>query len=64
MVENLLICTELDRTLIPNGPWPESLGARKRFADFVIADIGTNVYRLSDDSWHLLQDWHERIAPD
>jgi len=97
MTENLLICTELDRTLIPNGPQPESPGARKRFTafvarpevrlayvsgrnfartreamrhytlprpDFVIADIGTNIFRFSDDSWHLLQDWHERIAPD
>jgi hypothetical protein len=97
MVENLLICTELDRTLIPNGPQPESQGARKRFAafvarpevrlayvsgrslpsirkamrlytlpkpDFVIADIGTNIYQFGDDSWHLLPDWHEQIAPD
>ena len=28
----LLICTDLDRTLIPNGPQPESPGARERFA--------------------------------
>lgn len=28
MAENLLICTELDRTLIPNGPQPESPAAR------------------------------------
>jgi len=28
----LLICTDLDRTLIPNGPQPESPGARRRFA--------------------------------
>jgi HAD superfamily hydrolase (TIGR01484 family) len=28
----LLICTDLDRTLIPNGPEPESEGARRRFA--------------------------------
>ncbi|MCB1724692.1 MAG: HAD-IIB family hydrolase [Chromatiaceae bacterium] len=27
----LLICTDLDRTLIPNGPQPESPGARERF---------------------------------
>ena len=32
MNERLLICTDLDRTLIPNGPQPESPGARKRFA--------------------------------
>jgi HAD superfamily hydrolase (TIGR01484 family) len=32
MTERCLICTDLDRTLIPNGPQPESAGARKRFA--------------------------------
>jgi HAD superfamily hydrolase (TIGR01484 family) len=31
MPERFLICTDLDRTLIPNGPQPESPGARKRF---------------------------------
>jgi hypothetical protein len=30
--ERYLICTDLDRTLIPNGPQPEPPGARKRFA--------------------------------
>ncbi|KAA9132608.1 HAD-IIB family hydrolase [Marinihelvus fidelis] len=28
----LLVCTDLDRTLIPNGPQPESPGARELFA--------------------------------
>jgi HAD superfamily hydrolase (TIGR01484 family) len=32
MSEALLICTDLDRTLIPNGPQPEPEGARKLFA--------------------------------
>jgi HAD superfamily hydrolase (TIGR01484 family) len=32
MSERYLICTDLDRTLIPNGPQPEPPGARKRFA--------------------------------
>lgn len=32
MDERLLLCTDLDRTLIPNGPQPESPGARQRFA--------------------------------
>jgi hypothetical protein len=32
MPDRLLICTDLDRTLIPNGPAPESPGARERFA--------------------------------
>lgn len=32
MTQGLLICTDLDRTLIPNGPQPESPQARERFA--------------------------------
>jgi len=32
MNNKLLICTDLDRTLIPNGPQSESRGARERFA--------------------------------
>jgi HAD superfamily hydrolase (TIGR01484 family) len=32
MSERLLVCTDLDRTLIPNGPQSESPGARQRFA--------------------------------
>ena len=30
-----LLCTDLDRTLLPNGNAPESPGARKRFTDLV-----------------------------
>lgn len=32
MPERLLLCTDLDRTLIPNGEQPESAGARQHFA--------------------------------
>ena len=32
MREPLLLATDLDRTLLPNGPEPESAGARQRFA--------------------------------
>jgi sucrose-6F-phosphate phosphohydrolase len=32
MNRRLLICSDLDRTLIPNGPQPESPGARRHFA--------------------------------
>ncbi|MET0064899.1 MAG: HAD-IIB family hydrolase [Candidatus Thiodiazotropha sp.] len=32
MTNNLLICTDLDRTLLPNGHQPESPGARDAFA--------------------------------
>jgi len=35
MPERLLLCTDLDRTLIPNGPQPESPGAREIFAALV-----------------------------
>ncbi|MDH3639828.1 MAG: HAD-IIB family hydrolase [Gammaproteobacteria bacterium] len=35
MPDRLLICTDLDRTLIPNGPQTESPDARKRFAALV-----------------------------
>lgn len=35
MPEHLFICTDLDRTLIPNGPQPESSGAREHFATLV-----------------------------
>lgn len=31
MSERLLLCTDLDRTLLPNGHEPESVGARERF---------------------------------
>lgn len=31
MTERLLLCTDLDRTLMPNGHQPESPGARERF---------------------------------
>ena len=32
MIAPLLICTDLDRTLLPNGTAPESPSARGRFA--------------------------------
>ena len=35
MRERLLVCTDLDRTLIPNGAQPESPGAREHFARLV-----------------------------
>lgn len=35
MNTSLLICTDLDRTLIPNGPQPESPDARRLFATLV-----------------------------
>lgn len=35
MRQPLLICTDLDRTLLPNGEAPESFGARQAFAQMV-----------------------------
>jgi HAD superfamily hydrolase (TIGR01484 family) len=35
MIPALLICTDLDRTLLPNGPEPETDGARAVFTRFV-----------------------------
>jgi len=40
----LLICTDLDRTLIPNGPQPESAGARCCFAQLAGRPEVTLVY--------------------
>ena len=42
--EPLLVCTDLDRTLIPNGPQPESPGARDRFARLVADPAVTLAY--------------------
>ena len=35
MSTRLLLCSDLDRTLLPNGQQPESPGARERFTRFV-----------------------------
>jgi sucrose-6F-phosphate phosphohydrolase len=40
----LLICTDLDRTLMPNGPQPESAGARRCFAQLAGRPEVTLVY--------------------
>ena len=93
----LLLCTDLDRTLIPNGPQPESEQARKKFcelarqpqvilvyvtgrhqqlveqaiddyqlpqADFVIADVGSTIYKITDTGWVYLDDWENMINKD
>jgi len=44
MTEGLLICTDLDRTLIPNGPESESPGARAHFAALVARPEVTLAY--------------------
>jgi sucrose-6F-phosphate phosphohydrolase len=98
MTERLLLCTDLDRTLIPNGPQVESPGARALFQtlaarpevtlayvsgrdrnlveeaagqyqlpfpDFVIADVGSSIYRIdAKREWHLDRAWEAEIALD
>ncbi len=44
MPRSLLLCTDLDRTLIPNGAEPESPDARPRFRRFVAGSDVTLVY--------------------
>ena len=44
MTDKLLICTDLDRTLIPNGPQSESAGARERFASLAARPEVTIAY--------------------
>jgi HAD superfamily hydrolase (TIGR01484 family) len=93
----LLLCTDLDRTLLPNGAQSESSRARSRFAalvadpqivlvfvsgrnrrriekamknyslprpDFVISDVGTNIYDLRGGEWRVWNEWQKEIAPD
>jgi hydroxymethylpyrimidine pyrophosphatase-like HAD family hydrolase len=38
MKQKLLVCTDLDRTLIPNGQQPESPDARRRFEQLCTSD--------------------------
>jgi len=97
MGARILLCTDLDRTLLPNGEQPESPRARPRFAqlaarpelrlayvtgrhlalaeeavagfglplpDYVIADVGTSIYRREAGQWRIWDDWHAQIAPD
>ena len=40
----LLLCTDLDRTLLPNGPQAESILARKKFNQLVVQDEVKLVY--------------------
>lgn len=44
MIKHLLICTDLDRTLLPNGRQPESPGARAAFARLVARPEVTLAY--------------------
>ncbi len=96
-MNRLLLCTDLDRTLLPNGPQSESPEARPRFAalaarpevtlgyvtgrhrelveqaianyrlpapDYVIADVGTTLLRVTDGEWRVDDAWRGRLALD
>ena len=96
-MKQIMLCTDLDRTLIPNGPHPESEVARDIFRklaqredvtlvyvtgrhmaliedailtydlpqpDFVIADVGANIYRINETGWHKMHNWSAHIALD
>ncbi len=93
----LLLCTDMDRTLIPNGLATESEFARQRFSDFVaepeirlvyvtgrdrqlvmqaivdynlpipdyvIADVGTKIYKIKKSEWQVLDEWTQQIDGD
>ncbi|MBU0498479.1 MAG: HAD-IIB family hydrolase [Gammaproteobacteria bacterium] len=93
----LLLCTDLDRTLLPNGAQPESPEARPLFAhlaagsklvlayvtgrdrvlvqeamdkynlprpQFVISDVGSNIYDLRAGDWEVWRQWQAEIAVD
>jgi len=96
-MRRFLLCTDLDRTLIPNGRQIESPGARERFnrlvergeislayvtgrhralieqaiadyalplPDFVIADVGSTIYRIDAGGWRQWAAWDTQISPD
>jgi hypothetical protein len=91
---DFLLCTDLDRTLLPNGEPPESPGARRLFRrvanrddvqlayvtgrdrrlveeaieqyalptpNWLIADVGTSLYRVQQGRWHRSADWDARL---
>jgi len=93
----LLLCTDLDRTLIPNGTQAEHPEARKRFSqfcrhhdltlvyvtgrdqvlvkqaiknyqlptpDFAITDVGSKIYKITDQQWSPWENWDNEIEPD
>lgn len=96
-MSKLMLCTDLDRTLIPNGPQSESANARKLFnqlikrddvtlvyvtgrdkalvlqamknyklpqPDFVLADVGSTMYKIKDGEWEYVDAWDEEISKD
>lgn len=97
MSHRLLLCTDLDRTLLPNGVQVESLDARNRFEAlaslsgitlvyvtgrhcelvqnaignynlpqpaYAITDVGSKIYRVEHNQWHVLPDWEAEMSAD
>lgn len=96
-MKKLMLCTDLDRTLLPNGAHAESANARQRFRqfvsrdeitlvyvsgrdkglvkeaienyaipcpDYVISDVGSMIYKVSDRMWDCLRSWEQLIQQD
>lgn len=96
-MKRYLLCTDLDRTLIPNGKQPLSPRSLVLFSrlvhheevrlafvtgrhralvqqaiveyelpqpDFVVADVGTTIYRVDSCEWTELEQWNREIAMD
>ena len=54
-MKKLLLCTDLDRTLLPNGPQPESASARKKFTQLASRDEVTLIYVSGRDKFLVQQ---------
>jgi sucrose-6F-phosphate phosphohydrolase len=63
MLRHLLLCTDLDRTLIPNGPQPESPDARRLFSSLVSHSEVTLVYVSGRDRSRIEQAIEEYGLP-
>lgn len=63
MASRLLIGTDLDRTLIPNGVQPESPGARERFASLAARDEVTLAYVSGRDRGRVTEAIDEYVLP-
>ena len=97
LMPKILLCCDLDRTLLPNGLQSESPEARpllRKLAqhsdvtlayvsgrhkallqdaikeydipipDFAIGDVGTTIYRITNEQWLPLESWQQEIARD
>ena len=59
----LLLCTDLDRTLIPNGTQPESLAVRNKFNQLVAQDEVTLAYVSGRDQSLVKQAMQNFLLP-